>query len=87
MAWAILATGVHLAMFGGLLPAPGEVALPFAIALVVANLPLLGALVLLTAVNRGSPTLTEVITVAIFAGVVLAFAIAALIVGVRRAIT
>jgi hypothetical protein len=84
--WAILATGVHLSMFGGLLPPPGELPLPLAIALVFADLPLLGALFLETAAGRASPTLNEVITVAIFAGIVLAFAIATLILGVRRPI-
>ena len=84
--WAFLATGVHLSMFRGLLPPPGELPLPLAIALVLADLPLLGALFLLTAAGRASPTLSEVIAVAIFTGIVLAFASAILILGVRRAI-
>jgi hypothetical protein len=82
-----VATGAHLAVFRGLLPAPGELPLPLAIVLVLVDLPLLGALFLLTAVGRGSPTLTEVITVALFTGVLIAFALTALVLGVRRTAT
>ena len=84
--WAALATGVHLAMFGGLLPPPGEFPLSLAIAVVFADLPLLGALFLETVTGRASPPLGEVITVAVFVGIVLSITFALLMLGVRRAI-
>jgi hypothetical protein len=85
-AWGFVATGVHLAMFGGLLPPPGELPLPLAIAVVLADLPLLGALFLDTAVGRGWPTFNEVTALSILSGAVIAIALAALVFGVRRAI-
>ena len=85
--WGFVASGVHLAIFGGLLPAPGELPLPLAIAVVLVDLPLLGALFLETAVGRGSPTLSEVTTVSILSGAVIAIALAAFVFRVRRAIT
>jgi hypothetical protein len=74
-------------MFGGLLPAPGEVPLPIAIALVLLDLPFLAALYLQTAAGHSSPTVTEVIAVAIPAGAVIASTLAAAVLGVRRILT
>ena len=85
--WAILATRLHLAVFGGLLPPPGDLPLPLAIAFVIVDLPLLAALSLVTGVGRPSPTFNEVIAVTIVTGVLLTLASAAITLGVRRAIT
>jgi hypothetical protein len=70
-----------------LLPAPGEVPLPIAIALVLLDLPFLAALYLETAAGRSSPTLTEVIAVAIPAGAVIASTLAVVLLGVRGVLT
>ena len=85
--WGLVATGVHLAMFSGLLPPPGDLPLPLAITVVLADLPLLGALFIETAVGRGSPTLNEVTAVSIVCGAMIAIALAAVVFGVRRMVT
>jgi len=87
VAWAILATRLHLAVFGGLLPPPGDLPLPLAITFVIVDLPVLAALFVETGVGRASPTFNEVIALSIITGVLLAFASAAAILGVRRAVT
>ena len=68
IAWGVIAAAAVLAMFGGLLPAPGEAGIPVAIGLVLLYLPFLVAAGLLTGVGRGSPAFAEMIGATIASG-------------------
>jgi hypothetical protein len=86
IAWSVIASAVHLAVFRGLLPSYDQLAFPLAIALLVIDLPLLVGLYVETALGRGSITFAEVIVVSILSGVLLALGLAALLLRARRAI-
>ena len=83
-AWGLVARGVHLAMFSGAFSPPADLPLPFAIALLLLDLPLLAALYLETALARSSPTLNEVTALAVLCGAVIATAVATVLRWVRR---
>jgi len=78
--WGACAAAVFVAMRAHLLPAPSEVAAPFAIGLVVAYLPFLVAVGLEALLGRPSPTLAEIVGVTIACGAALGLAVS----GVRR---
>jgi len=78
--WGACAAAVFVAMRAHLLPAPSEVAAPFAIGLVVAYLPFLVAVGLEALLGRPSPTLAEIVGVTIACGTALGLAVS----GVRR---
>jgi hypothetical protein len=79
--WGACAAAVFVAMRAHLLPAPSEVAAPFAIGLVAAYLPFLVAVGLLDALlGRPSSTLAEIVGVTIACGTALGLALS----GVRR---
>ena len=86
VAWSVIASGVHLAVFRGLLPSYDQLALPLAFALVVVDLPLLVGLYIETALGRSSIPFAEVIVVSILSGVLLALGLAAVLLRARRAI-
>jgi hypothetical protein len=83
-AWGAVAATVFAAMFRGLLPAPGEVAIPFAIGLVVLYFPFLVAGGLETLLGRSSPSFAEVVGVTVACGTALGLAASSLIALARR---
>jgi hypothetical protein len=72
--WGAGAAAVFVAMRAHLLPAPFEVATPFAIGLVVAYLPFLVAVGLEALLGRPSPSLAEIVGVTVACGTVLGLA-------------
>lgn len=84
LVWGMVGAAVFLAMFRGSIPAPGEVALPLAIALVGVYLPFIVAAGLETAAGRPSPSLGEIIGVTLATGVGLGLLVSAAITLVRR---
>ena len=73
--WGACAAAVFVAMRAHLLPAPSEVAAPFAIGLVVAYLPFLVAVGLEALLGRPSPSLAEIVGVTIACGTALGLAV------------
>jgi hypothetical protein len=67
-AWGVLAIAVFAGMVRGVLPAPGETAIPVAFGLVLAYLPFLVGIGLETLVGRGSAPFAEVAAVTIGTG-------------------
>jgi hypothetical protein len=82
--WGVVAATVFIGMFRGLLPAPGQVPLPFAIALVLLYLPFLVASGIETAVGRSSSGLTEIVAVTLASGTALGLFVTGLIALARR---
>lgn len=72
--WGACAAAVFVAMRGHLLPAPFEVALPFAIGLVFAYFPFVTAMGLEALLARPSPSLAEIVGVTIACGAALGLA-------------
>jgi len=83
IAWGIVATAVFLAMFRGLLPAPGEAGLPLAVPLVVLYLPFVVAIGLEVLVGRSAQALAEVVGVTLASGAGLGAILSAAIAWVR----
>jgi len=77
IAWGVVATGVFLAMFRSLLPAPGEAGFPLAVPLVVLYLPFVVAMALEVLVGRSAQALAEVIGVTVASGAVLGLVVSA----------
>lgn len=67
-AWSVLAVGVYLAMFTGRLPTPGEVGFPLGVFLTTLYAPFIGAIALEILAGRASPTLEELIVLALVLG-------------------
>jgi hypothetical protein len=82
--WGVIAAAVFIGMFRGLLPAPGEVPLPVAIALVLLYLPFLVASGIETAVGRASSGLTEIVAITLASGTALGLFVTGLIALARR---
>lgn len=82
--WAVIAAAVFAAMFRGLLPAPGDVALPFAIGLVFLYLPFLVAAGLESLLGRNSASFAEIVGVTLACGMALGLAASSLIALARR---
>ena len=72
--WGVIAAAVFTAMRAHLLPAPSEVALPLALALVLAYLPFNFAVGLEVLLGRSSPSFIEIIGVTIACGPVMGLA-------------
>ena len=85
-AWGVVATAVFMAMFRGLLPAPGEVALPLAIGLVFAYLPFQVAVVLENLLGHSSPSLVEIVGITVACGAAMGLVVGSLIELARRAL-
>lgn len=82
--WGVTAGVVFAAMRGHLLPAPHEVALPLAVALVFAYLPFIVAVGLEVLLGRSSHTFAEVIGVTIACGLAMGLVASWLIALARR---
>lgn len=82
--WGVIAGAVFMAMFRDLLPAPGEVALLFAIGLVFVYLPFQVAVGLEVLLRRSSQSLAEIVVVTIACGIGLGLAVSYLIARARR---
>src|SRR5688572_2927664 len=61
--WGLVAAAVFAAMRAHVLPAPSEVALPLAVALILVYLPVNVAIGVLVAVSRSSPSLVDLVGV------------------------
>ena len=84
--WGVAATAVFMAMFRGLLPAPGEVALPLAIGLVLVYFPFQVAVVLENLLGHSSPSLVEIVGITVACGAAMGLVAGPLIVLARRAL-
>jgi hypothetical protein len=84
IAWGAIAVLAVLAMFSGLLPAPGGAGFPVAIVLVLLYFPFLVAAGILTGVTRSSPAFAEIIGVTIASGAGLGLLMSAGIALARR---
>src|SRR5712691_615964 len=73
--WAAIAVATFAAMFRGLLPAPGELALPLAIGLVTVYFPFLVAVGLESLLGRNSSSYAEIVVVAVACGISLGLAV------------
>jgi len=73
--WGACAAAVFVAMRSELLPAPFEVALPFAIGLVFAYFPFVTAMGLEALLVRPSPSLAEIVGLTIACGTALGFVV------------
>lgn len=71
-------------MFGNLLPAPHEVALPFAVALVFAYLPFIVAVGLEVLLGRSSHSFAEIIGVTLACGMAMGLAASWMLALARR---
>jgi hypothetical protein len=82
--WGVVAAAVFTAMRAHLLPAPSEVPLPVALALVLAYLPFNAAVALEVLLGRGAPSFAEIMGVTIACGPVMGVAVSWLIALTRR---
>lgn len=84
--WGVVAAAVFTAMRAHLLPAPSQVALPFAVALVLAYLPFNVAIGVEVLLGRSSPSFAEIMGVTIACGPVLGLAASWLLTLSRRSL-
>jgi NhaP-type Na+/H+ or K+/H+ antiporter len=82
--WGLVAAAVFAAMRAHVLPAPSEVALPLAVALILVYLPVNVAIGVLVAVSRSSPSLVDLVGVTLACGAALGMAASWLLARVRR---
>jgi hypothetical protein len=83
--WGIIAATVFTAMRAHIVPAPSEVALPFAVALVLAYLPFNVAIGITALLNVRAPTFVEIIGVTIACGAAMGMAGSWLVLRARHA--
>jgi hypothetical protein len=82
--WGVIASAVFAAMRAHVLPAPSEVALPLAAALVVVYLPFNVAIGVGALLNVRAPSFVDLIGVTIACGAVMGMAVSWLVAGARR---
>ncbi|MGH2492188.1 MAG: hypothetical protein ACRDF9_11820, partial [Candidatus Limnocylindria bacterium] len=82
--WGVVAAAVFTAMRAHVLPAPSEVALPLAVALVLAYLPFNVAIGVAALLNMRAPSFVDLIGVTIACGALMGMAVSWLIARATR---
>ena len=81
--WGLTAAAVFIAMFRGVIPAPGEAGVPIALVLVLLYLPFLVAAAVEAAAGLPSPSFAEIVGVTLASGAGLGIVLTAGIATVR----